>query len=122
MRHAVVPGRCIETQGWFVGIRRQRYLRRKESVQGWPQEERDAFLLLGNLHPDQFLTLLCSCFICLRTPRLRRRVCFGIGITRPGSTGRGQRKRPQARWSRHLIQERMLRTWWRSFVTLRNTT
>ena len=46
--------------------------------------------------------LLCSCFICLRTPRLRRRVCFGIGITRPGSTGRGQRKRPQAPWNPHL--------------------
>ncbi len=43
MRHAVVPGRCIQTQGWFVGIRRQRYLRRKKSVQGWPQEEREFY-------------------------------------------------------------------------------
>jgi hypothetical protein len=40
----------------------------EESVQGWPQEERDAFLILGNLYPDQFLTLLSSSFICLRTP------------------------------------------------------
>jgi glycosyltransferase involved in cell wall biosynthesis len=49
---------------------------RKESVQGWPQEERDAFLLLGNLHPDQFLTLLCSCLSACALP-----ACDGVSAS-----------------------------------------
>jgi hypothetical protein len=35
-------------------------------VQGWPQEGRDAFLLLGNLPRDQFSAPLSRSFICLR--------------------------------------------------------
>jgi glycosyltransferase involved in cell wall biosynthesis len=48
----------------------------EEFVHGWPREEREALLLLGNLHHDQFLTLLSRSFICLRTP-----ACDGVAAS-----------------------------------------
>jgi glycosyltransferase involved in cell wall biosynthesis len=45
-------------------------------VQDWTKEERASLLLLGNLTHDQFLTLLSSSFICLRTP-----ACDGVAAS-----------------------------------------
>jgi glycosyltransferase involved in cell wall biosynthesis len=42
-------------------------------VEGWPQEEREGLLVLGNLGHDEFLTLLSRCFAYIRTP-----VCDGV--------------------------------------------
>ena len=48
----------------------------EEFVKDWPSEERQSLLLLGNLTHDQFLTLMTSCFACLRTP-----ACDGVAAS-----------------------------------------
>jgi glycosyltransferase involved in cell wall biosynthesis len=48
----------------------------QEFVAGWPAEERESLLLLGNLTHDQFLTLLSRCFLYLRTP-----ACDGVAAS-----------------------------------------
>jgi glycosyltransferase involved in cell wall biosynthesis len=45
-------------------------------VQDWPPDERSSLLLLGNLGHDEFLTLLCRCFLYLRTP-----ACDGVAAS-----------------------------------------
>ena len=45
-------------------------------VASWPQDERDALLLLGNLSHAQFLTLMTRCFAVLRTP-----ACDGVAAS-----------------------------------------
>jgi glycosyltransferase involved in cell wall biosynthesis len=48
----------------------------EEFVHHWPADERQSLLLLGNLTHDQFLTLMTSCFACLRTP-----ACDGVAAS-----------------------------------------
>lgn len=48
----------------------------EDFVKDWPSEERQGLLLLGNLTHDQFLTLMTSCFACLRTP-----ACDGVAAS-----------------------------------------
>jgi len=48
----------------------------EEFVKDWPQDERQSLLLLGNLTHDQFLTLMTSCYACLRTP-----ACDGVAAS-----------------------------------------
>jgi glycosyltransferase involved in cell wall biosynthesis len=45
----------------------------QEFLSTWPEEERPAVLLLGNLTHDSFLTLVSRCYACIRTP-----ACDGI--------------------------------------------
>jgi len=45
-------------------------------VDGWPAEERESLLLLGNLPHEQFLSLMARCFACIRTP-----ACDGISAS-----------------------------------------
>lgn len=45
-------------------------------VSGWPKEERDSLLLLGNLTHEEFLTLMTQCFAVLRTP-----ACDGVAAS-----------------------------------------
>jgi glycosyltransferase involved in cell wall biosynthesis len=48
----------------------------EEFVRGWPADERNSLLLLGNLTHDQFLTLLRRCAVYLRTP-----ACDGVAAS-----------------------------------------
>lgn len=48
----------------------------EEFVKNWPAGERQSLLLLGNLTHDEFLTLMTSCFACLRTP-----ACDGVAAS-----------------------------------------
>lgn len=48
----------------------------EEFVKDWPADERQSLLLLGNLTHDHFLTLMTSCFACLRTP-----ACDGVAAS-----------------------------------------
>ena len=45
-------------------------------VEAWPEQERQALLLIGNLAHDEFLTLMSRCFACLRTP-----ACDGVAAS-----------------------------------------
>ena len=48
----------------------------RKFVEGWPADERESLLLIGNLTHEEFLTLLARCFACLRTP-----ACDGVAAS-----------------------------------------
>ncbi len=60
----------------WLGFPEKEMLSAREFVEGWPQQERQSLLLLGNLTHDEFLTLMTRCFACLRTP-----ACDGVAAS-----------------------------------------
>jgi len=60
----------------WLGFPDKEMLAAESFVNDWPEEERRSLLLLGNLHHDQFLTLLSRCFVYLRTP-----ACDGVAAS-----------------------------------------
>jgi glycosyltransferase involved in cell wall biosynthesis len=78
LREAMCRFRGIQPNAGFIwlGFPDREFLRAKQFVSEWPDEERQSLLLLGNLTHEKFLTLLGRCFACIRTP-----ACDGVAAS-----------------------------------------
>ena len=78
LREAMCRFRECQPKAGFIwlGFPDREFPRAEEFVSEWPGGERRSLLLLGNLTHEKFLTLLGSCFACIRTP-----ACDGVSAS-----------------------------------------